>query len=103
MIEPMENRDYVVVPTYDELQARIRELEAEWGLQKIRIRELERQLREFTPEDIRGMAYDTNALLEGRIAKAKAILEAELESYKSRNWTITDVPIEETLAVLEGK
>lgn len=42
---------------------------------KKRIRELERRLEEFTPEDIRGMAYDANALLEQRIAKAREILE----------------------------
>lgn len=40
--------------------------------------------------------------MRDRIAKAKTILKAELECYRSTNWTITDVPIEEALAALEA-
>lgn len=86
---------------------RIRELEADntslkggWLRAADRIRELEAQLKEFTPEDIRGMAYDTNALLNERIHKARGIL-MPLSDKDTRPFVIAMV--RRALEALEGK
>lgn len=87
-------------------QERIRELEALNDTQaknmtvfQERIRELERRLEEFTPEDIREMAYGTNALLEQRIQKAREILQAMIKSGSQ----LGPANMKRALDALEGK